>query len=266
MYTSADHTFVVCAYKENPYLEETILSLESQEDLGSILISTSTPNDYIRRICEKHDIQMIVNPEPHLAGDDWNYGYDAADTPLVTIAHQDDLYEPGYLRMVLDAFNRYSPDEVSLVFTDYYEIRSGEKVCNNALLSIKRKMNWPFRYSKLNGLKFVKRRVLAFGDSICCPSVTLCKGVAGDSVFDTEFVNSCDYKTWVDLANTRGRFVYIPERLMCHRIYEESATTKNLEADIRKGEDRAIMSTLWPRPVASAINSIYALSEKSNKV
>ena len=24
MYTGKDHTFVICAYKENPYLEETI--------------------------------------------------------------------------------------------------------------------------------------------------------------------------------------------------------------------------------------------------
>ena len=28
MYTSKDHTFVICAYKENPYLERTIRSIE----------------------------------------------------------------------------------------------------------------------------------------------------------------------------------------------------------------------------------------------
>lgn len=266
MYTSDEHTFVVCAYKENPFLEEAINSLESQEVLGSILVSTSTPNDYIRGICKKHGLRMVVNSNPHLLGDDWNFGYDAAETPLVTMAHQDDIYEPAYLKMILDAYNRYSRDEVLIAFTDYYEIRSGKKVGDNTLLSIKRKMNYPFQYSKLNGLRFVKRRILAFGDSICCPSVTLCKSVLGESVFDTNFVNSCDYKTWVNLANSKGRFVYIPERLMCHRIYEGSATTKNLEADIRKGEDQEIMSTLWPRPLASAINAIYALSEKSNKV
>lgn len=50
MYTSEDHTFVVCAYKENPYLPETIQSLNEQTVTGRIVLSTSTPNDYLRYI------------------------------------------------------------------------------------------------------------------------------------------------------------------------------------------------------------------------
>ena len=266
MYTSADHTFVVCAYKENPYLEETIVSLESQEALGSILVSTSTPNDHIKGVCNRHSLRLVVNPTPHLAGDDWNFGYDAADTPLVTIAHQDDLYEPNYLTEVLAAINRYDASEVSIAFTDYFELRDGRKVASNTILAIKRRMNAPFKHTFLNGSRFVKRRVLSLGDPICCPSVTFVKPVVGDSVFDTTYINSSDYKTWVNLANVQGRFVYVPKQLMSHRIYEESATTKNLAGNIRKGEDQTIMATLWPRPLAALINSVYALSEKSNKV
>lgn len=264
MYSAEDHTFAVCAYKENPFLESTVESLVNQRVFGKIIISTSTPNDHIRSVADRFDIPVVVNPHPHLAGDDWNYGYDSADTPLVTIAHQDDQYDPEYLATVLKALNAYEDDDVTMAFTDYYELRDGERVRKNPLLSIKRIMNAPLKVKALNGSSFVKRRILGFGNSICCPAVTYVKKRLGESVFDTTYVNSCDYKTFVDLARIPGRFVYIPECLMGHRIYAESATSRNLADNIRKREDAEILEELWPRPVAHAINVVYALSEKSN--
>lgn len=266
MYTTNDHTFVVCAYKENPFLENTIQSLRNQSALGRILISTSTPNDHIRGIASRYDIPLVINPNPHLAGDDWNYGYNQADTPLVTLAHQDDWYDPSFLAKTLEAINRYPGEEVSIAFTDYYEIREGRRVERNALLFVKRAMNTPLKSRAFNGSVLLKKRILAFGDSICCPAVTFVKEHLGESIFDTKYVNSCDYKTLVDLACARGRFVYIPKRLVGHRIYAESATTLNLADNIRKKEDAEILEALWPRPIAHAINSIYALSEKSNEL
>lgn len=266
MYTARDHTFVVCAYKENPFLESTVQSLRNQSALGNILISTSTPNDHIRGIADRYGIPLVINPIPHLAGDDWNYGYNQAGTPLVTLAHQDDWYEPSFLAKTLEAINRYSGNDVSIAFTDYYEIREGKRVEGNALLFVKRAMSAPLRSKALNGSIFLKKRILAFGDSICCPAVTFVKERLGESIFDTKYVNSCDYKTLVDLACARGRFVYISKRLVGHRIYAESATTLNIAENIRKKEDAEILEILWPRPIARAINSIYALSEKSNEL
>ncbi len=92
----------------------------------------------------------------------------------------------------------------------------------------------------------------------------LVKENLGPSVFDETYKNSCDYKTWVDLAGEPGRFVYVPERLMGHRIYEESSTSKNLKDGTRQAEDLEILSSLWPAPVAKLIYKVYALGEKSN--
>lgn len=265
MFTASDHTFVVCAYKENPYIVETIKSLRSQTASGGgVILSTSTPNDYLRSVCSSFDIPMVINPSPHLAGDDWNYGYDSAGTRLVTLAHQDDLYEPTFLECVLDAFNRRGDGSELISFTDYYEIREGRVVDDNAILRVKRVMNWPLRFGLVNGRPWLKKRILSFGDSICCPAVTFVRENVGPSPFDTTYVNSCDYKTWVDLARRPGGFLYVPRPLMGHRIYAESATSRNLEDDIRKGEDLEILSSLWPRPVARAVNRLYSLSEKSN--
>lgn len=264
MYTSEDHTFVVCAYKENPYLPETIRSLLDQTVPSKIILSTSTPNDYLRSVCKSFDIPMVVNPHPHLAGDDWNYAYDSAQTDLVTLAHQDDCYDPTFLETVLDNLDKARPSETLLSFTDYYEIRESERVFDNSLLRVKRAMNFPLRFGLLNRSSWVKKRILALGDSICCPAVTFVKRNVGTSPFDTTYINSCDYKTWVDLARRPGAFLYVPKPLVGHRIYEGSATTKNLGENIRKGEDLEILASLWPKPIARLVNHFYAKSESSN--
>ena len=80
------------------------------------------------------------------------------------------------------------------------------------------------------------------------------------------YKNSCDYKTWVDRADAPGRFVYVPECLMGHRIYEESSTSKNLKDGTRPSGDLEILSSLWPAPVAKLIYKVYALGEKSNEL
>ncbi len=266
MYTGKNHTFVICAYKENPYLEDTIQSLEKQTVKSRIILSTSTPNDHIRRICEKHQIEWFVNEHPHLPGDDWNYGYEQAKTELVTIAHQDDIYEPDFLEVTLKAINKRKKDDVIVAFTDYYEFKLGKKETTNTLLKIKRIMNFPLGIPALQGSRWVRRRTLSVGDAICCPAVTYVKKNAGSRVFDTTYKNSCDYKTFVDLANKKGAFVYIKKKVMGHRIYAESATTLNLSENIRKKEDLEIMCEFWPRPIANFINKIYAKSEESNQV
>ena len=266
MFTPSDHTFVICAYKDNPFLQDTIDSLKAQTALGNIILSTSTPSSYLEGICERNEIEMTVNPNPRSAGRDWNWGYDHAQTSLVTMAHQDDIYLPEYVEFFLERMNRYEAGDVSIAFSDYSELREGEVVTDNAILKVKRVMNWPFSHDLFNGSKFVQRRILAFGDSICCPAVMLNKTVVGNSPFDEEYINSCDYKTWIDLSSKPGRFVYINKPLLMHRIYAESATTRNLESNVRQVEDTEILSKLWPGPIGRVVYSVLSKSEKSNEL
>lgn len=127
-FAPSDHTFAVCAYKENPYLASTVESLLAQDARCPIIISTSTPNDHISAVARRFEVPVVVNPDPRGAASDWNYGYDAAETPLVTIAHQDDYYEPNYLSTMLAAVNDYEEGGLQLAFSDYFEIRNGERV------------------------------------------------------------------------------------------------------------------------------------------
>lgn len=266
VFTPADHTFVLCGYKESPYIEQALESLERQSVKTSILLSTSTPNDYLKDLCERHGVPMVVNTGKSGLGEDWNFGYDKAETKLVTIAHQDDLYSPDFAKRVLEVANRCDEGKLQLLYTDYYELRNGQRVEDNRLLKIKRIMNAPMRIPACASSVLGKRLLLSFGDPICCPSVTLHKPVAGKSAYVTGYANSSDYRTWVKYALRPGRFVYIPEILMGHRIYAGSTTTKNLAENVRKKEDLEVLSGLWPKPIAALINRAYATSEKSNEV
>ena len=124
-YNAGDHTFCVCAYKESVYLEKCIRSLLAQRVRGKILIATSTPNAYIDQIARRYEIPIYVNPVSNGIAGDWNYAYSKADTPLVTIAHQDDIYDKGYLESVLKAVNKVK--KPILIHTMYYEIEMGNR-------------------------------------------------------------------------------------------------------------------------------------------
>ena len=55
-----NHTFVVLAYKESPLLEECIKSVLNQKYKSKVIIGTSTPNDYIKKIANKYKLKIKI--------------------------------------------------------------------------------------------------------------------------------------------------------------------------------------------------------------
>lgn len=222
------HTFVVCAYKESKHLESCILSLLNQTVKSRIIISTATPNEHITKIAEKYSLDLYINGGIKGITGDWNFGLSKAEARFVTIAHQDDFYEPNYAERVLNAAENGKP---IIIFTDYFEIRNGERVTANKLLKIKRLMNRGFKLFPSS--VFVRNRILSFGNPICCPAVTYCMDNCGEFRFDNNFKCACDWEAWSRLAKKKGSFIYIPEMLMGHRIYGGSTTTETIENGVR---------------------------------
>ena len=101
-----DHTWVICAYRESPYLEECIRSLLEQGVKSGIRIATSTPCACIAALAEKYGLEVFVNRGKSGISGDWNFALGTAETELVTIAHQDDTYEPEYTQEMLARLNR----------------------------------------------------------------------------------------------------------------------------------------------------------------
>lgn len=256
-----NHTFVICAYQESPYLEVCLKSLMKQSIQSNIIIVTSTENQYIRKIAKKYNISMFSHNNGGI-GQDWNFGLKMAETKYVTLAHQDDVYGEEYLDFIINAFNKYS--DALIAFTDYHELRDGRIVSDNKNLKIKRKLLSPLRLSGKNYL--FKRMALSFGNPICCPSVTYNKTLLKNFSFDLNWSTNLDWDAWENLSRRKGRFAYINKPLMLHRIHKESETSNTIINNQRAEEDLEMLYKFWPPNIAKFIFRQYTKSEKSNEI
>ena len=257
-----NHTFAICAYKESEYIEECIQSLLNQTIKSNIIMSTSTPNNYIKGMSEKYNIPLYINTGEKGIGQDWNFAVSQTKTDYVTVAHQDDIYKKDYLEEIIKKIG--NKEDMVMAFTDYTEIKNGKEIPLNTNLKIKELMMFPLRFFKKS--RWVKRRVLSLGNPICCPSVTVNTKILGKKPYKTELKCSLDWDTWVELANYKGRFIYINKKLMSHRIHESSETTALIENNVRLEEDYIMFKKFWPDWIAKILMKQYKESVKSNTV
>lgn len=256
------HTFVICAYKESPYLEECICSLKRQKTVSSLLMTTSTPNVYIRKLAKKHKIPLRINEGEAGIVQDWNFVYSQCTTPYITIAHQDDVYFPDYSEHAVNALDKAK--KPLIYFTNYCEVRGNEKVCKNKILRVKRTLLFALRNKYMQQSRFVRRRLLSLGAVICCPAVTFARGNLPDPVFTVRYRSCEDWEAWERLSRLKGAFVYDSSIQMGHRIHEQSETSVILSENGRVQEDFEMFCKFWPKPIACILTKIYSCSEKSN--
>ena len=259
-----NHTFVICAYKESRYLEDCIKSVIGQKLKSNVVIATSTDNDYIRALAKKYDLSVFVSGKASDISRDWNFALSVAPTRYVTIAHQDDIYDSSYSKNVMDAMEK---DEHALICcTGYYEIRDGKRVKRNINLYIKRLMLLPLLIKSMTGRRFIKRAPIAFGNGICCPSVTYNKDNITLPLFTEGMKSNIDWEAWEKLSRVSGSFCYCPDLLMGHRIHTESTTTQIIEDNSRGDEDYFMFRKFWKEKTARLLTKIYGNSENSNKL
>lgn len=263
-YKPSDFEFVICAYKESPYLEECIQSLKNQKIQVKIILVTSTPNKHIESLVQKYQLEYYINMGKSGIAEDWNFGLSKADKRIVTIAHQDDIYESTFTLKVLENINKHN--KTLITFTNYGEIRNGKCIDKNKLLCTKRIMLFPLKSSYLQNVIFIRRRILSFGSAICCPSVTFVKENLPKKIFSSGYRSNVDWQAWEMISRLRGAFVYCNEILMYHRIHEASATTEIIADNDRTKEDFAMFCKFWPKWIAGIIERFYRKSEDSNRL
>lgn len=257
------HTFVVLAYKESEYLEECIKSVLNQSYKSKVVIATTTDNKFIREMAKKYNLDVVVGKHTNI-GVDFDFAINTGKTKLVTVAHQDDIYDYDYAKTVVDEYQKYQ-DSI-IIFTDYYEIRGEEKINTNLNLKIKRLLLVPLGLKCLSRFKFIKRLSLRFGDSISCPAVTFVKDNCPKEIFTSNYKCDVDWFAWEKLSKLKGRFIYNKGKLMGHRISLESTTTDIINQGIRTKEDYEIYCKFWPKWIAKIFNKLYKNSEKSNTI
>lgn len=257
-----EHTFVICAYKQSPYLEQCMISVRNQTAESKVILTTSTPCEYIERLCRKYQIPYLVNNGAKGIAGDWNFAYSMSNTPVVTLAHQDDIYFRTYVERAVEAVRRAR--KPLIFFSDYYEIRDGKMIKSSALLKIKRAMLFPLKFQTMQSSIRVRRWILSIGSPICCPSVSMYKRNMPETVFLEHFRSNCDWEAWENISKMKGQFLYCGEPLMAHRIHKESETTAAILDGKRIEEDFEMFKKFWPKWFARILAGLYKKSEELN--
>lgn len=255
------HSFVICAYKESPYLEKCILSLLRQRGRENcdVVMCTSTPCDYIEKMAEKYGIPLMINPTSGGIQSDWNFAYNACDSQYITLVHQDDVYSRNYSRHLLAAASKYN--DIAIFYSGYRALvtsADSERVSYDLNCRLRTLLSFPMRFPALQDKEGWKRMVLRFGNSICCSSVTYNKAVLGErDIFHSTLCYSLDWDMFLDLSARGGRFFYDKSVLTYFRIHERSTSMLCIENEVREREDYIMFYKMWPKPIADFLMLFY---------
>lgn len=256
-FTEKDLTFVVCAYKECEYLEECIMSLLNQTLKSNIIVSTSTPNDYIRGIADKYKIEVRVNPNGGQIKD-YNFAMEQPDTALVMLMHQDEVLVENFAERVLFELNHTKRPIIA--FTNYIEMHNDAVDKRPSLMvRIKRLLLFPLYVRCFSGTWFGKRGIQLLGNPITHPTVVCVRKEMPEEIFREKYKASMDWDLWERLSKQEGSFAYAKEVLLYHRMNDENQTVKLLNTtNTRYEEEYEIFCRFWPKFIAKFIMKFYS--------
>lgn len=233
------HTFVILAYLESDDLEECIKSVLKQSVKSNVLIATSTPNDYIIEMASKYSLGITINENDSNKGSDYNFAINTMDSELITIAHQDDLYDRNYTKEILKKYKENR--DATILFTDNYEIKGDKKIVKNKRLRKQRYYLLPLKYKIFQASKFFKIRALRRNKFICTSSITFVKKNIKKDIFPSDIVYNNDWKGLIHLAKEDTKFVYIDKKLVGYRIDNVCFDPEKIE------EDMDILKKMYPK-------------------
>ena len=164
-----DHSFVVLAYGESPFLAGCLDSLRAQTVPSRIVIATSTPSEFIASVAAACGCEVVINPARTDIAGDWNFALTATDARLVTLAHQDDTYDPAFTDRTLKAF---ADGERVVCFTGYQEIDDAGRSKRSKISVIKHLIDAVILGQRVAVSGFRLRAYLSFGNPLPCSSVT----------------------------------------------------------------------------------------------
>ncbi len=259
-FNGQDVTVVICAYKECLYLEECIKALFSQTVKPNILISTSTPNDYIQNLSIKYGIEVKINPDGGQIKD-YNFAMKQCRTPLGMLAHQDDLLDKHYIERCLEELNKAKKPIIAC--TNYLEMHNDiVDLKPSPMIRIKRCLILPMNNKWLRGTIWGKRLCLLIGNPITHPSVMCVMSEMPKTCFREKYKAAMDWDLWERLSRRKGEFVYVKDVLLFHRMNDDNQTAKLLKTTTARYDDEyAIFCRFWPKPIARFFMHFYRKSE-----
>jgi len=255
---SLSHQFVVLAYGASPYLPACLESV-CRQTAGGVVVTTSTPSAYVADLARSYGVELYTAETRGGIGADWNFALSHAKADLVTLAHQDDVYYPGFAERTCALFA--SNPHAALCFTDYDEIDgAGRPLPRGRVMIVKRALrSFAVGQRSVVEEQWRRRRLLAFGSAIPCPSVTLNRAALPEFRFSEDYRINLDWDAWWRLHMLNMPFLIDRTILMGHRIHQDAETSRGKLSGHRREEDRRMFRRIWPPPIAEALLALYSV-------
>jgi hypothetical protein len=254
----SDYAAVVLAYGDSPFLPMCLASWAGQTRKVRVLIATSTPSAFIDGVANEFGLPVVVNPVGGGIAQDWNFGLHASGARYVTLAHQDDVYDPRFVQETLEAFA--AEPAAALCFTGYQEIDDVGAIKGSKISRIKGLIERTVlgRRTRARGARL--RTYLSFGNPLPCSSVTFDMAKLGRFAFSTELKSNLDWDAWLSLCREGAVFARAPDKLVGRRHNELTETSRLIKSGRRQEEDLLMFRRLWPRPLSDVIAYVYRTS------
>ena len=254
-----EHTFVVCAFGESPYLEEAVRSVLNQTVKSSVVICTSTPCNYISRIADKYGIELKINTQKGDIQTDWNFACNSVNTRYITLVHQDDVYSPQYIERFYKRIRKHR--DFLIYFTAYRPLNMRDGIgdtSRDANCIIRFILSTPMLLPFLANKRFAKKAILSLGNSICCPTVTYDrKTIQDEDVFTSELRYDLDWDTFWKFAERNGRFIFEPHQMVYYRVHDLATSKTCIDNSIRERDDTYMFSKILSPTMAKIIMKYY---------
>lgn len=254
-----EHSFVVVAYGQSPYLEDCLRSLVRQTVQTPIIICTSTPFEGLKEIAEKYRAELIVHRPNRGIGHDWNQALQSAKTALVTLAHQDDVYAPDFSESKLAAHRKFPRAAISFSGAD--EVLEDGRRRGEGRNSLVKRLLVGLAFFGCRTFKGGLRKLLlfGFGNPVFCTSVTFNTQAIGAFRFREDLRTNMDWVAWIELCERSG-IIRVKRSLARRRVHATSETAACITDGARLAEDALVFNALWPSGIASLIGAVYRLS------
>lgn len=254
-----EHSLVVLAYGDSPFLAGCLEALAAQTVRSRIIVATSTPSDFIANAARMAGAELHINPKRAGIGADWNFALSVAGARYVTLVHQDDVYYPEFLAATKQLFECH-PDGAAIAFTGFREIGDRGEPKSSLVSSIKHVLSTVL----LNGRQRIgglpQRLFLSFGCPLTCSTVTYdLKNLAGFS-FATDLASNLDWDAWWRMHQEGKIFLHARGKLLGRRHNELMETSRVIASGQRQAEDAMMFARIWPKPIARLLHFFYAAS------
>jgi glycosyltransferase involved in cell wall biosynthesis len=252
---AAEHSFVVPAYGDSPFLAGCLASLRAQTLGSRLVLTTSTPSPFIDKAAAEFGVEVLVNPQKAGIAADWNFALAATGARLVTLAHQDDVYFPRFLERSLELLSGV-PD-AALCFTAYQEIDDAGAP-KSSKVSLAKHLLERLTLGSVETVRGARLRAfLSFGNPLPCSSVTFNRRRLASFEFSGDYASNLDWDAWLRLEHSGETFLRAAERLVGRRHNPLTATSQLIRDGRRKQEDLRIFQRLWPAPLDQVIAYAY---------